>query len=223
MNRMVGMLALVLGAYTVFMMMSGVPKEIPGSEIREHGITLQLASDSTELRSLLNRSDYDVKSFWLHHTHLDNFYIPIYAAFFLGFIWMMGGGGTEATHRLAWVACLTIAVAAVADGFENYHIFAALGASTIDDDTVAAIRNPSHIKWFSTAFTMGLIAILLFQQRPRPFGKFNPVLAGVAALASVVGFCGFLDRRLFGLSLLISLPIGLACIWLLWLKKQNES
>ncbi|HYL73739.1 MAG TPA: hypothetical protein VEU96_06010 [Bryobacteraceae bacterium] len=230
MNRLVGLLALLLTGYSVVMMLAvwGFPKEGPRYEIGPPVLTLELAASGEELSNLLDAKkpddkDFDARTILRHDTHLDNFYIPTYTAFFLSFIWMIGGGAGVPVNKLATAAFFAGVVAGVADGIENYHIFAALRTSEITDATAAAIRSPSLVKWANLDVMMLLMAILLFQRMEQPFSRrVNVLLAALTAAAAVVGFCGLAYRPLIPLSSLLSAGLPLASLSLLW-RKQKES
>jgi hypothetical protein len=225
MNRLVGVLSLGLIAYTVVMAMAvaGFPKQGPRHEIGPPVLTLELATNGEELSNLLDVKDYDARGVLRHDTHLDNFYIPTYTAFFLAFIWMIGGGVRAPVNKLTAAAFLAAIVAAVADGMENYHIFAALRVREITDATALAIRNPSLVKWASLDVMMLLIAILLFQRIREPFSrKVNLAVASLTVAAAAVGFCGLAYRPLIPISTLFSAGLPLVSLSLLW-RKQKES
>ncbi len=224
MNRLVGVLALALIGYTVVMALAvwGFPKQGPRHEIGPPVLTLELATSGEELSNLLDAkkpddNDFDARKVLLHDTRLDNFFIPTYTAFALAFIWMIRRGGLTA------VALFAAVIAAVADGFENFHIFAALGASEITDATAAAIRSPSLVKWAALDVMMLLMAIMLFRRMEQPFSRrVNLLLAVLAFAAAAVGFCGLAYRPLIPLSSLLYGGLPLVSLSLLW-RKQKES
>ena len=230
MGRLVGVLALVLIGYTVVMALAvrGFPKQGPRHEIGPPVLTLELATSGDELSNLLDAKkpddkDFDARAVLLHDTHLDNFFIPTYTAFALAFIWMIGGGSRVPVNKLAAVAFFAAVLAAIADGIENYHIFAALDASEITDATAAAIRSPSLVKWAALDVMMLLMAIILFRRIEQPFSRrINLLLAVLAFAAAAVGFCGLAYRPLIPLSSLLYGGLPLVSVSLLW-RKQKES
>jgi hypothetical protein len=224
MTRIVGGLALLLVLLTGLLTVAiwGFPKT-------EYApvLTLELPSNAGELDSLLHiqkagSPNFDAKKVFHCDTVIDCFFIPTYTFFLMAFVWMMRGGIEGRPANLVPVAMLTALAAGIADGFENRGIFAALAATSIDEATAAAIRNPSQVKWVLLFNTFLLIGIMMLRWTTTPFHRgLNFVLATAMATSAIFGFCGLLFWRgaitigmgIFGILPLVSL----------WLLKQKES
>jgi glucan phosphoethanolaminetransferase (alkaline phosphatase superfamily) len=222
MNQTVALLALLLIAYSVVMMrvVAGFPS------VPEPVLTVELGSTGAELSKVLNATNqdktYDARKVLRLDTHLDNFYIPVYAGFLFALALLIGQSLKSPAPGLVWAACLIIVAAAIADWVENYNIFAALNASTISDATALAIRHPSLVKWFCLAVDYVLLAVMLIKSTDRPFPRIAALLlALVLSGAAAFGFAGLFQRSYMKISTGLFALVPVACAVLLCVPRKQ--
>lgn len=177
------------------MWMSSAMREYPEADgllhsgLRSPVMALELAPGERELASVLGRARGDearIADMFRQATRIDLAFIPVYAMLLVSFVGIVFDGGGAGWAGVRRVAVTLILAAAAADYAENWGIFQALDAPSLDSASAARIRLPAIGKWGLLFGVAAIAAIGLIARGGRtPFGPVAARLAGIGLLGGV--------------------------------------